>query len=195
MAKPLEPRRKHLSTYVVQDRRNVDERHRLQIQDRMLTAGMGGVLPEQPDPARFTSVLDVGCGTGHWLIELAKAYPQIPRLIGVDASDKMLDFARGQAAAQGVGDRIEFLLMDALRVLKFPNAFFDLVNQTLKLFRNCHLIFICHKIPLRQGFPLAINYFAAKAFSTFTSPRKLPAKTLTKPETGALMVPTNIPRS
>lgn len=102
---------------------------RLRMQDQMMNTFMGGLLPEQPDPARFTSVLDVGCGTGGWLIELAQTYPTIPRLFGVDVSSKMLAFAREQAAAAGVADRVQFVVMDALRMLEFPDAFFDLVNQ------------------------------------------------------------------
>src|SRR5258708_15848139 len=81
-----EPKREQPSTYFVQDRSNQEELDRLQIQDHMLTASMGGVLPEQPDPTAFQRVLDVGCGTGDWLIELAKTTPTCPSLVGVDAT-------------------------------------------------------------------------------------------------------------
>lgn len=122
-------KREHPSTYFVQDRSNQDELTRLQIQDQLVTTCMGGVLPEQADTARLQSVLDVGCGTGGWLIELAKTSPQIKRLVGVDISSKMLDYARAQAIAQGVGDRVEFMAMDALRMLEFSDHSFDLVNH------------------------------------------------------------------
>src|SRR5437773_1718633 len=85
-------RREHPSTYWVQDRSNVDEMTRLRIQDQMVTTSMGGVLSEQPDPTIFQSVLDVGCGTGGWLIEAARQYPTMKRLGGVDISAKMLDY-------------------------------------------------------------------------------------------------------
>lgn len=117
------------STYFVQDRRNQTERDRLHVQDAFITAGMGGVLPEQPDPSRFQRVLDVGCGTGGWLIEMAKTCPQIALLIGVDISRTMVNDARGQAEASQVNDRVEFHTMDALRMLEFPDHFFNLVNQ------------------------------------------------------------------
>src|SRR5579884_158650 len=71
------------STYFVQDRHNKQELKRLIIQDQMITISMGGVLPEQTDPTLFRHVLDVGCGTGGWLIEVAKAYPSMPLLVGI----------------------------------------------------------------------------------------------------------------
>ena len=123
--------REHPSTYFVQDRDNHDELTRLQAQDHMITASMGGVLSEQPDPTRFKRILDIGCGPGGWLIDTAKAYPSITQLFGVDISGKMLDYARNQAMTNGVSDRVEFVIMDALRMLEFPNNFFDLVNMRL----------------------------------------------------------------
>ncbi|HLZ62712.1 MAG TPA: methyltransferase domain-containing protein [Ktedonosporobacter sp.] len=131
MADPTKSQIEHPSAYFVQDRSNQEEMIRLQLQDQLITTSMGGVLPEQPDPASFQRVLDVGSGTGGWLIEVAKAYPTIKLLIGVDVSQKMVDYAKEQAKAQGVGDRVEFHVMNALRTLEFPNAFFDLINQRL----------------------------------------------------------------
>jgi ubiquinone/menaquinone biosynthesis C-methylase UbiE len=124
-----DPRHKQSGTYPVQDRSNEEEMKRLQGQDRMANRALGGLLSEQENPERFTSVLDVGCGTGGWLIGLAKTYPNITRLTGVDISEKMLKFARAQAAAEGVADRVAFLQMDALRSLEFPDASFDLINH------------------------------------------------------------------
>jgi ubiquinone/menaquinone biosynthesis C-methylase UbiE len=128
MSTPTNPRREHPSTYVVQDR-SIEELTRLQIQDQLVTASMGGVLPEQPNPTIFQRVLDVGCGTGGWLIEIAKAYPSVTQLVGVDISEKILEYARAQAVAQQVSDRVQFRAMDALRMLEFPANSFDLVNQ------------------------------------------------------------------
>jgi ubiquinone/menaquinone biosynthesis C-methylase UbiE len=129
MPTPPEPKREHPSTYFVEDRSNQDELDRLKAQDKMLTTGMGGVLPEQPDPTAILRVLDVGCGTGDWLIELAQTTPTCTLLVGVDASLKFVEYARAQAAAAQVSDRVEFHVADALRMLEFPDKFFDLVNQ------------------------------------------------------------------
>lgn len=122
------PRNEHPSTYVVLDHTSQEELKRLTIQDRAATRAMGGVLPEQADPDRFRRILDVGCGTGGWLLEVAKTYTTTTLLIGVDISGKMVEYARAQAAAAGVSDRVEFHVMDALRMLEFPSGFFDLVN-------------------------------------------------------------------
>ncbi len=129
MASQIDPRREHPSTYFVQDRSNLEELARLQVQDQMTTAAMGGVLPEQPAPTSFQRVLDVGCGTGDWLREAARTYPSMSLLVGVDVSSKMIAYARAQAEAQQVSDRVEFHTMDVLRRLEFPSEYFHLVNQ------------------------------------------------------------------
>jgi ubiquinone/menaquinone biosynthesis C-methylase UbiE len=119
--------KEHPSTYFVQDRSSKEELQRLQIQDHLLTTTMGGVLPEQPDTIQFKRVLDIGCGPGGWLIDMAREYPDCEVLIGVDASKQIVEYARKQAY-DAQQDHIEFHVMDALRMLEFPDAFFDLVN-------------------------------------------------------------------
>lgn len=126
------PRKKqeHPSTYFVQDRDNQDEIRRLELQGQLLTRGMGGVLAEQPEPRVFRRVLDVGCGTGDWLLNATQIYPTMS-LFGVDVSHTMIEYARAQTEAMGMTDRIEFHVMDTLRMLEFPRGYFDLVNQRL----------------------------------------------------------------
>jgi ubiquinone/menaquinone biosynthesis C-methylase UbiE len=133
MSTPGKPTRSHQeqpNTYFVQDRSN-QELLRLRVQDQMLTAGMGGVLPEQPDPTIFEHVLDIGCGTGSWLIEAAKTYPTMSHLVGIDISSKMVKYAREQVKAQQVSGRVEIHTMDMLCPLEFPDHSFDLVNLRL----------------------------------------------------------------
>ncbi len=125
------PLNERSSTYMVQDRSNSEELTRLAIQDQVLTTSMGGALSEQSDLTRLQRVLDVGCGTGGWLIEAARSIPTISLLIGVDISKMMVEYARAQAVANQVSDRVEYHVMDVLQMLEFPAAFFDLVNQRL----------------------------------------------------------------
>ncbi len=128
MATPQDRRKNKLaSTYFVQDQRSKQELTRLTIQDCMVTAAMGGVLPEQTDPASFHRVLDVACGPGGWAIDAAQAYPEMS-LVGIDISDHMIKYACEQAEVHHVTDQVEFRVMDTLRPLAFPDASFDLVN-------------------------------------------------------------------
>lgn len=129
MTTPPNPEAEHLNTYIVQDRSNQDELARLRVQGELVTSGMGGPLPEQADPGSFRKVLDVACGAGDWLLALAAAYPTMIRLTGVDVNAKMIAYAREQPATQQQGGRLEFHVMDALRMLEFPANTFDLVNM------------------------------------------------------------------
>jgi len=128
MPTPSHPQKQQYSgTYFVQDRENEEELLRLASQDRLVTASMGGVLAEQADPSAFRRVLDVACGAGSWAIEAAQTYPEIS-LVGIDVNRRMIEYARAQAAAHHINDRVEFHVMDALGILEFPDASFDLVN-------------------------------------------------------------------
>jgi ubiquinone/menaquinone biosynthesis C-methylase UbiE len=117
------------NTYVVQNIRDGREIERLAIQDAMMTRSMGGMLPEQEHPT-FSRVLDVACGTGGWLVKLAQEYPIVEGQ-GVDANEKMIDYANAQAKRVGLSDRVHFRVMDATITLQFPTQTFDLVNMRL----------------------------------------------------------------
>ena len=129
MSTPTDPHEDYPDTYFVQNRSNQEELTRLQVQDDLITILMGGALPEQSDPTLFHDVLDVGCGSGGWLIEAAQTYPSITRLVGVDVNDRVIERARAQAVTRNVSDRTKFYVMDALRMLEFPRGSFDLINQ------------------------------------------------------------------
>lgn len=130
MALSTNPKNPLATTYVVQQI-DEDEIHRLWKQDRLLTTRMGGVLPEQSEPTRFSCVLDVGSGTGGWLVETAKTYPAIAVLCGAEANQRLLAYACAQAQAQQVQDRVTFQRMDVLRRIDVPDQYFDLINQRL----------------------------------------------------------------
>jgi ubiquinone/menaquinone biosynthesis C-methylase UbiE len=116
------------SQYVVEDRSSNAEMIRLMIQDNLVTAGMGGPLPEQSDPASLHRVLDIGCGPGGWLLEMAARYPHMS-LVGIDISWRMIEYARDEAQARKLTDGVEFHVMDVLRPLKIPDGSFDLINM------------------------------------------------------------------
>lgn len=114
-------------TYFVYDP-NLDEYKRLDAQAQMISRMQGGALPEQPDPARFRRILDIGCGTGHWLISCARAHPAMSEAVGIDINARTLAFAQDQAKQAGAQNQVRFQVMDALRLLEFRDGYFDLVN-------------------------------------------------------------------
>jgi ubiquinone/menaquinone biosynthesis C-methylase UbiE len=129
MPEHIDPRgQDNPSQYIVEDRSSNAEMIRLMIQDSLFTMGMGGPLAEQPDPASLHRVLDIGCGPGGWILEAAFRYHHMA-FTGIDISWRMIEYARAEAQARGLTDGVEFLVMDALHPLKFPDASFDLVNM------------------------------------------------------------------
>jgi ubiquinone/menaquinone biosynthesis C-methylase UbiE len=100
---------------------------RLLDQDRLITQGMGGLLPERSnDFSGIQRVLDVACGPGGWAQEVAFAHPEM-EVTGFDISQAMIDYARMQAQVQGLHNA-SFLVMNLLKPLDFPDSSFDLVN-------------------------------------------------------------------
>ncbi len=115
------------NTYVVHQSKKKAELLRLALQSRMITTAMGGVLSEQPDPSIFRRVLDIGCGTGGWIVEAVQTYPEM-NAVGIDINPLMVEYSLAQAEAQGIESRVEFQVMDALKKLEFPDNSFDLIN-------------------------------------------------------------------
>lgn len=120
--------RKQKNTYVL-DAESAAEMARLMRQDRLLTTGMGGVLPEQTDVSGIERVLDLACGPGGWSLEVAYTYSDM-KVVGVDISERMIAYANAQAQIQQ-RDNVRFQVMDILKPLTFPAESFDLVNARL----------------------------------------------------------------
>jgi SAM-dependent methyltransferase len=99
---------------------------RLTDQDRLVTRGMGGLLPELPGIAGINTVLDVASGSGGWALDLAQAYQHM-QVHGLDSDSGMIDYATTQARAGGL-DNAYFHVMNALEPLEFADNTFDLVN-------------------------------------------------------------------
>lgn len=113
------------NTYL-NDPENGAEMARLLDQDRTLTEAMDGLLSEQSSVENFHNVLDIACGPGGWVQEVAFVYPQM-QVTGIDISKAMIDYAIMQAQLQHL-ENAHFKVMDATRPLDFPDASFDLVN-------------------------------------------------------------------
>lgn len=73
---------------------------------------IAALLLRSAAPAPGESVLDIGCGPGSMMLEIAKAVGERGRVLGIDISEPMLDAARQRIAASGRAN-ISVLLADA----------------------------------------------------------------------------------
>lgn len=77
------------------------------------------------------SVLDVGCGLGHWTRVLANALPENTTFTGIDAEPSWIERATQLMATVAPQRQVKFQV-GAAESLAFPDASFDLVTcQTL----------------------------------------------------------------
>jgi SAM-dependent methyltransferase len=119
--------REERNTYIF-DAESPMELARLINQHQFVTSAMGGPLnglPELPEGAR---VLDLACGPGGWVLDVAFARPDI-EACGVDLSRTMVDYAYARASSQDIINA-SFGVMDITQSLDFADAFFDLVNAS-----------------------------------------------------------------
>ena len=108
------------------DAESAAEMTRLLQQDQLLTKGMGALLPAQIDPAQIHDVLDIGCGPGGWVRDVAFTYPEM-EVTGFDLASRTVEYAQAMAKAQRL-DNAHYVVMDALKPLGFPDNSFDFVN-------------------------------------------------------------------
>lgn len=126
MAKRVKQERRS-TTHYAQDGHTKTNTSRLTQMDRLITSFQGGILPEQANPDMLKHVLDIGCGSGNWLINAALQHPTMS-LVGIDIDPYIVKYVGEQAEAAQVSERVEVRCMDALKRLEFPDASFDLVN-------------------------------------------------------------------
>lgn len=112
-------------TYFV-DPEVYEEYSRLMRQDRLVTQVMGGPLAERGDVSRMNRVLDIACGPGGWVLDVADRYPHL-EVVGVDISEVALNFAVLHAQGRHLRNA-SFRRMNVLEPLAFPDHSFDLVN-------------------------------------------------------------------
>src|SRR5690348_806134 len=110
------------------DPENPEEMARLIELDRTSTRSMGGVFAglEDTDIERLHDVLDLACGPGGWVLDVALERPET-RVTGVDVSNIMINYARARARTQ-MRHNASFRVMDINGPLDFADSSFDLVN-------------------------------------------------------------------
>jgi SAM-dependent methyltransferase len=115
------------NTYLL-DPESPEEMARLINLDRITTRAMGGPLSGLSDEevAGLHNVLDLGCGPGGWVLDVAFSLPDV-EVAGVDISRTMVDYANARARSQKLANA-SFGIMDITQPLDFADGAFDLVN-------------------------------------------------------------------
>jgi SAM-dependent methyltransferase len=113
------------------DPESPEEMARLINLDRITTRAMGGPLSglSNEEVAGLHNVLDLGCGPGGWVLDVAFEHPDV-EVAGVDISRTMVDYANARARSQELTNA-SFGVMDITQPLDFPDDAFDLVNWRL----------------------------------------------------------------
>ncbi|HEX6479178.1 MAG TPA: methyltransferase domain-containing protein [Ktedonobacteraceae bacterium] len=94
--------------------------------DRLVSRNMEGLYPDDLDLASIHTILDIACGPGEWVCNVAFEHPEID-VTGIDISQSSIQYARARAQVQRL-DNVSFWTMDATRPLDFPDNSFDFVN-------------------------------------------------------------------
>jgi demethylmenaquinone methyltransferase/2-methoxy-6-polyprenyl-1,4-benzoquinol methylase len=119
-------------------------------------------------------ILEIGFGTGHCLVSLAKAVGSTGRIIGLDISDGMLAIARERLKDEGLDARVDLHLGDAASLSFIQANSLDgiFMSFTLELFDNPEIPRVlqeCHRI-LKPGGRLAV------VSMTKTNPPNVPVR-------------------
>ncbi len=99
---------------------------RLINQDFLLTRNMKGAFAERTDFSAFHSILDLACGPGGWVLEMAYQHADM-EVIGVDIDKGLVEYARAFARTQRL-ENASFAVMNIQQPLDFPDNTFDVVN-------------------------------------------------------------------
>jgi ubiquinone/menaquinone biosynthesis C-methylase UbiE len=113
------------NTYIF-DAESPTELARLINQDRVITQAMGGPLSGVPTTFPLHNILDLGCGPGGWVLDVAFTRPDA-EIEGIDASRAMVDYANARARTQRLPNA-SFGVMDMTHPFEIPDHSFELVN-------------------------------------------------------------------
>ena len=117
-----------------------------------LVAQAIGHLPYALRGIRFKRILDLGCGSGRWCLDMAYHHPNA-EIVGVDTSSILVEYARARARTTQ-RDNVTFLEWDALEgnLDELGPGSYDLVNlrfgvgwvrgldQWTNLLKRCHAL-------------------------------------------------------
>lgn len=105
-------------------------------------------------------ILEIGFGTGHCLVSLARAVGSSGRVTGLDISDGMLAIARQRLQSEGLAERADLHLGDAAKLDFIEAGTLDgvFMSFTLELFDNPEIPRVLQEIHriLKPGGRLAV---------------------------------------
>jgi len=91
------------------------------------TTALGGLVSNAVKMQEVSTVLDVGCGEGNWVLDLARQHPRL-RVTGIDMNHHALSASTRFAQFHGISN-VTFHHMDATASLRFENNMFDLIHM------------------------------------------------------------------
>ncbi|HKF38253.1 MAG TPA: methyltransferase domain-containing protein [Ktedonobacteraceae bacterium] len=120
--------RQDVSTFLI-DPENGAEMVRLSNLHRLLTQYMDGLFPQDINTAPLQRVLDLACGPGDWVQDVAFERQDID-IFGIDSSRSLITHASAMAGVQGL-DNASFEVMDIRKQLDFDDNSFDFIQARL----------------------------------------------------------------
>lgn len=99
-------------------------------------------------PSGAEQILEIGCGTGLGLVEIAELLGEGGQVTGVDVSPGMLEMAQQRVAASAAGNRIGALELADAKQLPWGDRVFDAVflSFTLELFSQNEIPVVLREI-------------------------------------------------
>jgi SAM-dependent methyltransferase len=139
-----------MSDYI-NDADSAGELSRLDHQAGLVSQAIGH-LPHALRERRFQNILDLGCGSGRWALDMAYHYPDA-EIVGVDISNTLVEYARARAKTMN-RHNVKFIQFDALEgnLGELGKGSYDLVNlrfavgwvrgleQWTKLLKRCYAL-------------------------------------------------------
>jgi len=112
-----------------------------------------GISQLRPQPGE--KILEIGCGTGHGLIALARSVTQAGKVIGLDISEGMLSQSNTLIRKSDFKNSIQLHLGDGCR-LPYPTNYFSAVflSFTLELFDTPDIPLVlteCRRVLKQEG--------------------------------------------
>ncbi len=110
-----------------QSSQNNETKRNIVLHQHLLQVQAGHLLPERIPVQTMERVLDLGCGTGEWLFDLAKRFPRL-HIYGVDINEEHLHQAKVRRNTGSIR-QIELRSMDIRQPLDLPDRYFDLIHM------------------------------------------------------------------